>query len=137
MQKWPKMTFLPKKWPKIIFSKNAAQCLQNTLQGMSGPNFSSKASVAFSNSAGRREKMKFLDTAKTQNQTDFLRKQYLYGAILILCLKYYVMNPITIGMLFKSFYLFRMSNIKDSKFKSLKMEQNLLKFAWKNLYMLF
>ena len=104
---------------------------------MSGPNFGSKASVAFSNSAGRCEKMKFLNTAKTQNYIDFLIKQYLYGAILILCLKYYVMNPITIGMLFKSFYLFRMSNIKDSKFKSLKMEQNLLKFAWKNLYMLF
>ena len=67
-------TFLAKKWSKIIFSKNAAQSLQNTLQGMSGPNFSSKASVTFSNSAGMCQKMKCLKTAKTQKIALFDRK---------------------------------------------------------------
>ena len=41
---------------------------------MFGPNLSSKASVTFSNSAGRREKMKCLKTAKMQKIAFFDRK---------------------------------------------------------------
>ena len=65
MQKWPKIKHF---CPKNLFKK------KNTIQGMSGPNFSSKASVTFSNSAGRREKMKCLKTAKTQKIAFFDRK---------------------------------------------------------------
>ena len=39
--------FLAKELSKICFSKKAAQFLHNTIQGMLGPNFSSKASVIF------------------------------------------------------------------------------------------
>ena len=56
---------------------------------MSGPNVSLKASVTFSNSAGRRQKMKCLKTAKTQKMALFDRK--------IACFK--IFAPVTVNIL--------------------------------------
>ena len=71
---------------------------------MSGPNFSSKASVTFSNCGGRREKMKCLKTTKTQKIALFDRKiaysnifVHAVVNILLMQLKY-----ITTGMIYKN-----------------------------------
>ena len=51
-------TYLPQKWTQNYCQKLPHTAYRTT--GMSCPNFSSKASVTFSNAAGRREKMKCL-----------------------------------------------------------------------------
>ena len=104
MRKWPKITHFCHKNGQFFFSKKAAQRLWNILQGMFGPNFSSKASVTFSNCGGRREKMKCLKTAKTQKIALFDRKIAYFNHFCPCCGKYFIMQLkyITTGMIYKN-----------------------------------
>ena len=65
--------FCPKNCQNFFFKKRRTTFVEHHKE-MSGPNFSSRAPVTFSNSAGRREKMKCLKTTKMQKIALFDRK---------------------------------------------------------------
>ena len=128
MQNGQKWHIFVQKMSKNYFFKKAAQRLWNTLQGMSSPNFSSKASVAFSNSAGRHEKRKCLKRPKTPKNSTFSRKIACfncpcYGKYCNMQLKYF-----TIGMIHKNYQQFWVTIAIIFRSTSLKMAQNLLRF---------
>ena len=57
-------TFVTKNSQQLFFSKNTKPLLQNNLQGMCGPNFSSKASVMFSYCGGKCQKINYNNIVK-------------------------------------------------------------------------
>ena len=75
---------------------------------MSGPNFSSKASVTFSNSAGRRQKMKCLKASKIEKIALFDRK--------IACFE--IFAPVTVNILMQLKYITKGMTRITSDFRS-------------------